>query len=79
MRKHATLTSKGQITIPQEIRERLGVEKGDKIEFVTEGGVTYIRPARDQLNPFEAYVGALGAFDDVEAVNNWVRELRDEE
>ena len=30
----ATLTSKGQITIPAAVRESLGVETGDRIEFV---------------------------------------------
>jgi antitoxin PrlF len=30
----ATLTSKGQITIPAEIREALGVGTGDRVEFV---------------------------------------------
>jgi antitoxin PrlF len=30
----ATITSKGQITIPVEIREELGLETGDRIEFV---------------------------------------------
>lgn len=30
----AVLTSKGQVTIPKEIRERLGVQQGDRIEFV---------------------------------------------
>jgi AbrB family looped-hinge helix DNA binding protein len=29
----ATLTSKAQLTLPKEIREHLGVEKGDRVEF----------------------------------------------
>lgn len=30
----ATLTSKGQITIPYPVRRALGVETGDRVEFV---------------------------------------------
>ena len=30
----ATLTSKGQITIPKAIRESLQIQAGDKIEFI---------------------------------------------
>ncbi len=30
----STITSKGQITIPAEIRRRLGVGQGDKVAFV---------------------------------------------
>ncbi len=30
----ATLTSKGQITIPVQVRTALGVDTGDRIEFV---------------------------------------------
>ena len=30
----ATLTSKGQITVPAAVREVLGVDAGDRVEFV---------------------------------------------
>lgn len=30
----ATLTSKGQVTIPAEVRQRMGLDTGDRIEFV---------------------------------------------
>jgi antitoxin PrlF len=30
----ATLSSKGQITIPAVVREALGVEAGDRVEFI---------------------------------------------
>lgn len=45
----AVLTSKGQITIPKEVRERLNVDSGDRVEFVeVEDGVfTLIAATRD--------------------------------
>jgi antitoxin PrlF len=33
----ATLTSKGQITIPVQVRTALGVDAGDRVEFVEMG------------------------------------------
>lgn len=44
----ATLTSKGQVTIPKAVRESLGLEMGDRIEFVdTDRGVVIIPVKRD--------------------------------
>ncbi len=34
----STLTSKGQVTIPVEVRRRLGLRPGDPVGFIVEGG-----------------------------------------
>ena len=38
----ARITSKGQVTIPKEIREKLNLSKGSKIAFIEEGGRVFI-------------------------------------
>jgi len=41
----STLTSKGQITIPKEVREHLGVDTGDRLSFVVlDDGSVVVRP-----------------------------------
>jgi antitoxin PrlF len=34
---HSTVTSKGQTTIPGEIRKALQIKSGDKLEYMVEG------------------------------------------
>ena len=38
----AKITSKGQITLPINIRRKLGVNNGDKVLFIEEAGRIYI-------------------------------------
>ena len=78
MTRSSTLTSKGQITIPRVVRNRLGLKRGDRVEFVMEEGRTTLRPARAAENPFLKYVGALPAFRSVREVNAWIQSLRDD-
>ena len=40
----ASLSSKGQITIPKVIRELLQVKTGDRVDFVVEGDHVVLRP-----------------------------------
>ena len=40
-----TMTNKGQITIPIEIRRELGLEGGDRFEVVRVGNDMVVRPA----------------------------------
>ena len=80
MHPSSSISSKGQVTIPQEVRLRLGLQEGDRVEFVVDGERTLIRPARQVHNPFERYVGALGTFPGgAREINAWVAGLRDEE
>jgi len=48
----ATVTSKGQVTIPKEVRRVLQVEAGDRIDFVIEANdrVVVRRPGRSILD-----------------------------
>jgi antitoxin PrlF len=46
----ATMTSKGQVTIPAEVRQRMGLGTGDRIEFVElDAGGFAIKPAIDDV------------------------------
>lgn len=78
-RKSSTISSKGQITVPREVRNRLGLRPGDRVEFVVEQGRTTIRPAGAPENPFEKYVGVLPGFRDAGEINAWMHSLRDDD
>jgi AbrB family looped-hinge helix DNA binding protein len=77
MKYTGTLGSKGRVTIPVEIRQRLGLTTGDRIDFVIEGDRTVIRPCRDNPHPFEKQLGILGPFPDgEEGTKAWIDEMR---
>ncbi len=44
-----TVTEKGQVTIPQEIRRMMGLRPHDKVAFEVEGDVVRIRRASSKL------------------------------
>lgn len=69
------ISSKGQITIPLKIRQRLGVKAGDKVEFVIEEGKTILKPARSNDNPFDKWIGIL-ALPDGMTHDEWFRSIR---
>ena len=77
MNNSSTISSKGQVTIPQEVRRRLGLEAGDRVEFVLEEGRTIVRPARSEANPYEKYIGIAGPFPGgEEGIKAWIDEMR---
>jgi len=56
MQKRATITSKGQITVPQEVRRMLGVRSGDKLLFASDGRGVRVRPIGNR-SAFSKYRG----------------------
>lgn len=79
MQRQAKITSKGQITLPLEIRRLLGVQAGDKVLFESDRNGVRVRPVRT-VSPFESYrgIGNPGIGSGREAVTRWVRNLRGE-
>lgn len=39
----STVTSKGQVTIPKEVRRALGIRQGSRVAFATENGKVELR------------------------------------
>ncbi len=53
----ATITSKGQITIPKNIRDQLNLHAGDKISFIEdEDGLINLIPVKKPLNTLKGSV-----------------------
>jgi len=50
----ATLTSKGQVTIPKRIREELGLEAGTEVEFILDDGSLRVRPKEPPMERLRA-------------------------
>lgn len=77
MKIQAKLTSKGQITIPREIRRRLGVRAGDRLEFEDDGKSVRVT-AVPEKSPFAKYrgIGTPGIGKGRKGIQKWLRELR---
>ena len=73
----ATLTSKGQITIPAPVRVALGVEAGDRVEFVQlEKGRFAIVPATIPLQRLKGSVRKPERAVSIEEMNTAIAERR---
>ena len=78
----ARLSSKGQLTIPVEIRRKLSLKEGDKVVFLEQGGNVIILNA-NRLAFEEAQRGMAGAAEEAgitseQDVVNLVNEIRRE-
>lgn len=64
----AKITSKGQVTIPKEVRRALGVHENDQLLFVVEGNQAVIIPLkRRALSEFRGALPATRPYTGMEA------------
>lgn len=78
----AKVTSKGQITIPIEVRKKLGLRNGDKVLFVEEQGRVYmlnssmdaLRAAQRELVGEAENVGLKSSEDVVQMIKSLRKE-----
>jgi AbrB family looped-hinge helix DNA binding protein len=81
----AKVTTKGQITIPREVRKKLGVKAGDKVLFIEEAGkIVIMNSSMAALKEIQnEFVGAaikagIKSADDVNALVKKIRKERAE-
>ena len=79
MQKQARVTSKGQITVPREVRRMLGVRSGDKLLFESDGTGVRVRPVRNR-SAFSKYrgIGNPQIPSGRKSIAKWLRGMRGE-
>jgi AbrB family looped-hinge helix DNA binding protein len=79
MRKIATMTTKGQVTVPLTIRKSLNLAAGDQVAFEEQNGRVMVSVVRDD-DPFEEFrgKGTPGIGRGKKAVLRWIRDVRGE-
>ena len=77
LKKQARITSKGQITVPREVRLAMGVRAGDKLEFEKDDAGFRVRPVRSE-SPFAKYqgIGNPGIPRGKKAIIRYIRKMR---
>ena len=71
--KTALVTTKGQVTIPKELREKFGIEPGSQVDFVAGSDGIRLRKVVDRTKPL-AVLGCLKK----ELAGRSVKELLDD-
>ena len=79
MQKQARITSKGQITVPREVRRALGVRSGDKLLFESDEKGVRVRPVRSR-SAFSKYrgIGNPEIPSGRKNIGKWLRGMRGE-
>ena len=70
-----TMTQRGQVTVPAEVRRKLGLKARDKVAFKIDDNGVHIEPAKYTLETVFGSVRPLKPIKDIDAA---IRQARDE-
>jgi len=65
----ATITSKGQITLPKAVRTKLGLEAGHRVEFVETDAGFIVKPATRDVRLLKGIIPRTSRAVTLEAMN----------
>ncbi len=81
----AVVTSKGQITIPAEVRKKLGLKPGDRVRFIEgENGEYILRPKTGSIMDLKGFLKWTGKPVTIEEMNEtiaqgWAGQIRSDD
>ncbi len=69
----ATLTSKGQITLPMAVRTALGLVASNQVDFIRQGASFVLMPVRSDVTALKGRFAGRGK--NPSALRRWIKPL----
>ena len=70
----STITSKGQTTIPKDVRDAMGIKEGTPLTWTYEDGKLTVRAKTKRLEDFEPMIPPNGAHATIDDMNRAIGE-----
>lgn len=71
----ATMTSKGQLTVPVEVRTKLGLNPGDQVEFLgADHGQVTLLVRNQSIRRLQGFLGKFDRTVSIEEINESIAE-----
>ena len=72
--KTSSVTVKGQVTLPKEIREHMGIQSGDKVLFLKRGKDVIVKSGKRNILDFRGAVKTRKVIKDLTEIREKVME-----
>ena len=72
--EYSTVTGKGQITIPNAIRQQLAIQAGNKLEFIAQGDYFIVVPITKSLKGLKGILNRPTRALSIEQINEVIKD-----